>query len=83
MKWKQIVAREKTKFKMKLRRRKQKVKWGKRREEQNMRLEINYNIKFSDNMHKLEGQEMNVKKLCKKENIANPEDCGGICLGSI
>ena len=26
-----------------------------------MRLEINYNIKFSDNMHKLEGQEMNVK----------------------
>ena len=31
-----VVAREKTKFKMKIMRGKKKVKWGKRREEQNM-----------------------------------------------
>ena len=46
--WKQAVAREKTKFKMKIIRGKEKVKWGKRREEQNIRIEINYNIKSSD-----------------------------------
>ena len=35
-------------------------------------------------MHRLEGQEMNVKKLCRKENITNHgEDHGGFCLGSI
>ena len=33
-----------------------KIKWGKRVEEQNMKIEIKYNIKSSDNMHKLEGQ---------------------------
>ena len=46
--WKQIVAREKTKFKMKIIRGKKKVKWDKRREKQNMWIEINYNIKSSD-----------------------------------
>ena len=35
-------------------------------------------------MHKLEGQKMNVKKLCSKENIANyGEDSGGFHLCSI
>ena len=35
-------------------------------------------------MHKLDGQEMNVKKLCSKENIANhEEDHSGFCLGSL
>ena len=33
---------------MKVMRGKKKVKWGKRREDQNMRIEINYNIKPSD-----------------------------------
>ena len=40
-------SRKKTKFNMKIIRGKKKVKWGKRREEQNMRIEINYSIKFS------------------------------------
>ena len=35
-------------------------------------------------MHKLEGQEMNVKKLSMKDNITHHgEDCGGFCLSSI
>ena len=35
-------------------------------------------------MPKLEGQEINVKKLCRREIIANHgEHCGGICLGSL
>ena len=34
--WKQRVAREKTKFKMKIMRGKRKVKWAKRREGHNM-----------------------------------------------
>ena len=34
--WNVVVAREKTKFKMKIMRGKKKLKWGKRREEQNM-----------------------------------------------
>ena len=35
-------------------------------------------------MHKLEGQEMDVKKLCTKENIKNHgENHGGFRLGSI
>ena len=42
-----FVAREKTKYKMKIRGKKR-VKWGKRKEEQNIRFEINYNIKSSD-----------------------------------
>ena len=46
MEWKQVVAREKTKFKTKIIGKK-KVKWGKRREERNMRIEINYNIRSS------------------------------------
>ena len=33
---------------MKIIRGKKKVKWGKRREEQNVRIEINYNINSSD-----------------------------------
>ena len=45
--WKQVVAREKTKFKMKIRGKK-KVNCGKRREGQNMRFEINRDIKTSD-----------------------------------
>ena len=44
--WEQAIAREKTKFKMKIRIGKM-VKWSKRREEQNMRFEINYSIKTS------------------------------------
>ena len=48
MEWKHIIAREKIKFKKKIRRGKKKVKWSKRREDQNMRFEINYNIKTSD-----------------------------------
>ena len=47
MEWKQVIIREKTIFEMKIIRRK-KVKWGKRREEQNMRFEINCDIKSSD-----------------------------------
>ena len=35
-------------------------------------------------MHKLDEQEMNVKKLCRKENIANHgEDHSEFCLGSV
>ena len=35
-------------------------------------------------MHKLEGQEMNVKKLYRRGNIANyEEDCGGFHPGNI
>ena len=35
-------------------------------------------------MHKADGQEMNVKKLYRKENIANHgEDLSGFHLGSI
>ena len=41
MEWKQVVAREETKFKMKIIRGKKKIKWSKRREEQNMRIVIN------------------------------------------
>ena len=33
---------------MKIIRGKKKIKWGKRRKEQNMTIEINYNIKSSD-----------------------------------
>ena len=47
-KWKQVLARKKIQFKMKIRRGKKKVKWSKRKEEQNMRSEINYNIITSD-----------------------------------
>ena len=43
-----VLAREKRKFKMKMIRGKKKVKQDKRREEQNMRSEVNYNIKSSD-----------------------------------
>ena len=46
--WEQVVAIKKTKFKMKIRRGRKKMKQGKRREEQNMRFEVNYNIKSSD-----------------------------------
>ena len=46
-----------------------------------LRREINYIIKYSDSMHKLDGQEMNVKKLCRKENIAyHGEDHCGFCF---
>ena len=77
------IARKKTKFKIKIRRGK-KVKEGKRREEQNMRFEINYIIKSSDNMHKLQGQKINVKKLCRREKITNHEgDHSGIHFSSI
>ena len=47
-----------------------------------MRFEINYYIKSSDNMYKPEGQEMSVKKLCRRESITNLEDSGGIFLGA-
>ena len=46
--WKWVVARVKTKFKMKIMRGKRKVKWNKRREGQSMWIEINYSIKSSD-----------------------------------
>ena len=46
MGWKEVVAREKTKFKMNIERGK-KVKWHKR-EEQSMRFEMNYIMKTSD-----------------------------------
>ena len=46
--WEQVVAIKKTKFKMKIIRGRKKMKQGKRREEQNMRFEVNYNIKPSD-----------------------------------
>ena len=45
-----IAAIEKTKFKAKIIRGKKKVKWGKRKEEQNMIIDINCNIKSSDLM---------------------------------
>ena len=48
VKWKQVVAREKTKFKTKIIWGKKKVKWGKRREGQIMCTEINYSVKSSD-----------------------------------
>ena len=35
-------------------------------------------------MHKLDGQEMNVKKLCKKQNITNhADDHSGLGASSI
>ena len=42
---KQVVAREKIEFKTKIISGRKKVKWSRRREEQNMGFEINYNIK--------------------------------------
>ena len=48
--WKQVVAREKTKFEMKILWGKRKVKWAKRKEGQNMWIEIHYSIKSSDLM---------------------------------
>ena len=48
VRWKQVVAREKTKFKTKIIRRKNGVRWGKRREGQKMWIELNYTIKSSD-----------------------------------
>ena len=47
-KWKQVVVREKTKFEMKILWGKRKVRWAKRREGQNMWIEIHYSIKSSD-----------------------------------
>ena len=47
VRWKQVVAREKTKFKTKIRGKK-KMKWDKGREEQNREFEINCNTKSSD-----------------------------------
>ena len=82
--WKQVVAREKTKFEMKILWGKRKVKWAKRREGQNMWTEIHSSIKSSDIIYKLAGQEMNVIKLCRKENIANHEgDHSGFHLSSL
>ena len=46
--WKQVVAREKIKFEMKITWGKRKVKWAKRKEGQNMWIEIHYSIKSSD-----------------------------------
>ena len=48
--WKQVVAREKIKFEMKITWGKRKVKWAKRKEGQNMWIEIHYSIKSSDLM---------------------------------
>ena len=45
--WKQVVAREKTKFEKKILQGKREVKWAKRREGQNMWIEIHYSIKSS------------------------------------
>ena len=42
------MAREKVEFKTKIGRGNKKVKWNRRREEQKMRFEINYNIKPCD-----------------------------------
>ena len=46
--WKQVVAREKTKFEMRILQGKKKVRWAKRREAQNMWIEIHYSIKPSE-----------------------------------
>ena len=82
--WKEVVGREKTKFKMKIIRGEKKVKWGQRKKEQNMKIEIKCKIKSSDFiMHKLEGQEINIKKLCNKDNIANHGDHSGFHVSSI
>ena len=48
MEWKQVVAREKTKFEMRILQGKRKVRWAKRREGQNIWIEIHYSIKPSD-----------------------------------
>ena len=48
MEWKQVVAREKTKFEMRILQGKRKVRWAKRREGQNIWIEIHYSIKSSD-----------------------------------
>ena len=45
--WKQVVAREKRKFKTKITRGKGTVKWGKRKEGQNMWIEVSYSLKSS------------------------------------
>ena len=84
--WKQVVVREKAKFEMKILWGKKKVKWAKRRDGQNMRIEMYYSIKSGDNIYiyKLTGQEMNVIKLWRKENITNhKEDHSGFHLGSL
>ena len=47
MGWKQVIAREKTKFEMRILKGKRKVRWAKRREGQNMWIEIHYSIKSS------------------------------------
>ena len=73
VKWEQVVAKEKTKFEMKILQGKRKVKWAKRREGQNIWVEIHYRIKSCDIIYKFAGEEMNAIKLCRKENIANHE----------
>ena len=65
--------------------RKEEVKWGKRKEEQNMGIEIN-NIKSSDLIctNLKDKKWMLKKKRCKKENITNyGEDYGGFCFSSV
>ena len=51
---------------MKIKRGNKKEKLDKRKEEQNMRFEINYNIKSSD-LICTNLKDMNVKKLCRRE----------------
>ena len=46
--WKQIAAREKSKFKMKIMRGTKKLNWGKKMDGQNMWIQINYSIKSGD-----------------------------------
>ena len=48
MEWKQVVATEKTKFEMRILQGKRKVRWARRRERQNMWIEIYYSIKSSE-----------------------------------
>ena len=44
--WKQVITREKTEFEMRILQGKRKVRWDKRREGQNMLIEIHYSIKI-------------------------------------
>ena len=85
MKWKEVVAREKTKFEVKIVWGKRKVKWGtKRREGQNMWIEIHYCLKSSDWLYTNLLDKKSVKKLCSKEIVTHhEEDHSGFCLGRL
>ena len=83
--WKQVVAWEKTEFEMKIIQGKKKVKWAKKREGQNMWIEIHYSIKSSDLIcTNLLDKKWILKSYAGKKIISNnEEDHSGFLLGSL